>query len=245
MILPASVRYDDEVARADHETGRLLAGLGERAASALVIVAGDHGEAFGEHGEIAHSVFLYDTTLRVPLIIAGPGFGAGAPDADVSLADVLPTVLDVLGLPPRDVDGVSLLPLVNGHTLPPRDLYAETFAPLYDFGWSSLRSVRSGPWKYIAAPGPELYDVVSDAAEAENAILRDGPRARDLAARVAKYSGPEPPPWRTGPGHRRGVEEAPWRAGLCGVKPGGRIGQPPRPEGSPRASRADGAGCAG
>ena len=191
--LPASIRYDDEVARADHETGRLLAGLGERAASALVVVAGDHGEAFGEHGEIAHSVFLYDTTLRVPLIIAGPGFGAGAPDADVSLADVLPTVLDVLGVPPRDVDGVSLLPLVNGHTLPPRDLYAETFAPLYDFGWSSLRSVRSGPWKYIAAPGPELYNVVSDAAEAENAILRDGPRARDLAARVATYSGPEPP----------------------------------------------------
>ena len=74
---PASVRYDDEVARADGEVGRLLAGLGERAASALVIVAGDHGEAFGEHGEIAHSVFLYDTTLRVPLIIAGPGFGAG------------------------------------------------------------------------------------------------------------------------------------------------------------------------
>ena len=72
--LPASIRYDDEVARADVELGRLLAGLGERAASALVIVAGDHGEAFGEHGEIAHSVFLYDTTLRVPLIIAGPGF---------------------------------------------------------------------------------------------------------------------------------------------------------------------------
>ncbi|MCU0252604.1 MAG: sulfatase-like hydrolase/transferase [Vicinamibacterales bacterium] len=191
-VVPALVRYDDEVARADHETGRLLAGLGERAAAALVIVAGDHGEAFGEHGEIAHSVFLYDTTLRVPLIVAGPGFGAGAPDADVSLVDVLPTVVAALGLPPRDVDGVSLLPLVNGHTLPPRDLYAETFAPLFDFGWSSLRSVRSGPWKYIAAPGPELYNVAADVAESENTILRDGPRARDLAARVAKYSGPEP-----------------------------------------------------
>ena len=111
----------------------------------------------------------------------------------MSLVDVLPTVLDALGLPPRDVDGVSLLPLVNGHTLPPRDLYAETFAPLFDFGWSSLRSVRSGPWKYIAAPGPELYNVASDAAEAENRLLRDEPRARDLAARVSKYSGPEPP----------------------------------------------------
>ena len=97
-----------------------------------------------------------------------------------------------LGLPPRDVDGVSLLPLVNGHTLPPRDLYAETFAPLFDFGWSSLRSVRSGPWKCHCGAGPELYNIASDAAEAENTALRDGPRARNLAARVAKSSGPEP-----------------------------------------------------
>ena len=190
--VPALVRYDDEVARADHETGRLLAGLGERAAAALVIVAGDHGEAFGEHGEIAHSVFLYDTTLRVPLVIAGPGVPASARDADVSLVDVFPTVLDAIGLAPRDVDGVSLVPVVKGASIEPRDLYAETFAPLFDFGWSSLRSVRSGPWKYIAAPAPELYNTSSDAAEAENTILRGGARARDLAARVSKYSGPEP-----------------------------------------------------
>jgi len=190
---PASVRYDDEVARADREVGRLLAGLGARVPSALVVVAGDHGEAFGEHGEFAHSVFLYDTTLRVPLIIAGPGFPAAAPAAEVSLVDVAPTVLDALGLPPRDADGVSLLPLAKGGTLAPRDLYAETFAPLFDFGWSSLRSVRSGPWKYIAAPSPELYDVASDAGELRNSLERESSRARDLAARVARYSGPEPP----------------------------------------------------
>jgi Flp pilus assembly protein TadD len=171
----------------------LLAGLGARVPSALVVVAGDHGEAFGEHGEFAHSVFLYDTTLRVPLIIAGPGFPAAAPAAEVSLVDVAPTVLDALGLPPRDADGVSLLPLAKGGTLAPRDLYAETFAPLFDFGWSSLRSVRSGPWKYIAAPSPELYDVASDAGELRNSLERESSRARDLAARVARYSGPEPP----------------------------------------------------
>ena len=165
-----------------------------------MIVAGDHGEAFGEHGEIAHSVFLYDTTLQVPLIAAGPGIAAGPAghDADVSLVDVFPTALDAIGLPPRDVDGVSLMPLVRGHALEPRDLYAETFAPLFDFGWSSLRSVRSGPWKYIAAPAPELYNLTSDAAEEHNDIRRGEERARDLAARVAKYSGPEPPA-ETGP----------------------------------------------
>jgi tetratricopeptide (TPR) repeat protein len=191
---PASVRYDDEVARADVEVGRLLAGLGTRAALSLVIVAGDHGEAFGEHGEIAHSVFLYDTTLRVPLIKAGPGIGGGiASDVDVSLADVLPTVLDALSLAPADVDGVSLVPIVRGASIAPRDLYAETFAPLFDFGWSSLRSVRSGGWKYIAAPTPELYNLASDGGEERNEAVTDPARERDLAARVAKYSGPEPP----------------------------------------------------
>ena len=194
-MLPVSVRYDDEVARTDGEIARLLSGLGERAASALVIVAGDHGEAFGEHGEITHSLFLYDTTLRVPLIMAGPGIGAAPAgrDADVSLVDVFPTVLEAVGLPRRDVDGVSLWPLVRGGSLEPREIYAETFAPLFDFGWSSLRSVRSGPWKFIAAPSPELYDVASDAGEERNAIAREVRRARDLAARVEKYSGPEPP----------------------------------------------------
>ncbi len=191
---PAPVRYDDEVARADAEVGRLLGGLGARAASALVVVAGDHGEAFGEHGEIAHSVFLYDTTLRVPLVVAGPGIGGGTTsDAEVSLADVLPTVLDVLGLPARDVDGVSLLPIVAGGAIAPRELYAETFAPLYDFGWSSLRSVRSGGWKYIAAPSPELYNLAADGGEERNEAGSDPARERELATRVAKYSGPEPP----------------------------------------------------
>ena len=192
--LPASVRYDDEVAIADREVGRLLAGLGKREASALVIVAGDHGEAFGEHGEIAHSVFLYDITLRVPLVMAGPGIrGGGVSDVEVSLADMLPTVLDALELPAADVDGVSLMPLVNDGSIAPRDLYAETFAPLYDFGWSSLRSVRSGGWKYIAAPAPELYNLASDAGEERNEAGREAAREREMATRVAKYSGPEPP----------------------------------------------------
>jgi arylsulfatase A-like enzyme/Tfp pilus assembly protein PilF len=193
--LPPGLRYDDEISRADVEIGRLLAGLGERMSSALVVVAGDHGEAFGEHGEITHSIFLYDTTLRVPLIMAGPGIGPApsAPETDVSLVDVLPTVIDALGLPRHDVDGVSLLPLVRGEAISARDLYAETFAPLLDFGWSSLRSVRSGSWKYIAAPSPELYDLSSDPGEDHSVGAGKERRIGDMATRVAKYSGPELP----------------------------------------------------
>jgi arylsulfatase A-like enzyme/Flp pilus assembly protein TadD len=192
---PPGLRYDDEIARADVEIGRLLAGLGGRLSSALVVVAGDHGEAFGEHGEITHSIFLYDTTLRVPLIMAGPGIGRAQParDADVSLVDVVPTVLDALGLPRRDVDGVSLLPLMRGDALSARDLYAETFAPLLDFGWSSLRSVRSGTRKYIAAPSPELYDLAADPGEERNLEPEQRLLVQDMATRVAKYSGPELP----------------------------------------------------
>jgi arylsulfatase A-like enzyme/Flp pilus assembly protein TadD len=205
--LPAPVRYNDEVAKADSETGRLLAELGDRESSALVVLAGDHGEAFGEHGEIAHSVFLYDTTLRVPLILSGPSVSRAAAslDTDVSLVDVFPTLLEAVGVPARDVDGISLWPLMKGETPAPRDLYAETFAPLFDFGWSSLRSVRSGPWKYIAAPAPELYNLASDAAEEYNDGLRDESLARDLAARVAKYSGPELPT-QTAPGESADAE---------------------------------------
>ncbi|MCX6549675.1 MAG: sulfatase, partial [Acidobacteria bacterium] len=99
--LPAPVRYDDEIARADSAVGRLLAGLGDRAATAVLVLAGDHGEAFGEHGEVTHSVFLYDTTLRVPLIIAGPGIPSARVMTrdDVSLVDVLPTLVALLHRP--------------------------------------------------------------------------------------------------------------------------------------------------
>jgi arylsulfatase A-like enzyme/Flp pilus assembly protein TadD len=213
--LPPGLRYDDEIARADVEIGRLLAGLGERMSSALVVVAGDHGEAFGEHGEITHSVFLYDTTLRVPLIMAGPGIGPApsAPETDVSLVDVFPTVLDALGLPRRDVDGVSLLPLVRGEAISARDLYAETFAPLLDFGWSSLRSVRSGPWKYIAAPSPELYDLSSDPGEDHSVGQGQESRVGNMATRVAKYSGPELP---AAPAGQQPDSEARSRLGALG-----------------------------
>ena len=193
--LPPAVRYDDEVARADREIVRLLAGLAERAASTLVVVAGDHGEAFGEHGEISHSLFVYDTTLRVPLILAGPGIPPLSPpvSAPVSLVDVLPTVLDLCGLPRRDTDGVSLVPTLQGRPIDRRELYAESFAPLLDFGWSSLRAVRSGSLKYIESPQPELFDVDRDPSEEHNLAGSRREEAQRLAARVENWSGAELP----------------------------------------------------
>jgi Flp pilus assembly protein TadD len=189
----ASDRYDDEVASADREIGRLLAAW-RNADDTLVIVTADHGEAFGEHGEIGHSIFVYDTTLRVPLIVAGAGAPAGmVAEGPVSLADLAPTITRWTQLPSLDADGIDLQPLIEGGTAAERTLYAESFAPLLDFGWAPLRSLRRGTAKYIAAPRPELYDVAADPDEDTNVVENRAEQARELAARIDRISGPELP----------------------------------------------------
>jgi arylsulfatase A-like enzyme/Flp pilus assembly protein TadD len=189
---PTIERYDDEIATADREIGRLVAALGGAAADTLVIAAGDHGEAFGEHGEYAHSIFVYDTTLRVPLVMSGPGIPAGARVADaVTLADVAPTVMRALGVPMKDVDGIDLSPAFSRKALPARELYAESFAPLVEFGWAPLRALRTGNRKLIAAPKPELFDIGQDPGETKN--LAGVESTREFEARVNRYSGPDLP----------------------------------------------------
>ena len=183
-------RYDDEIAIADREAGRLLNALGAAAADTAVIVAGDHGEAFGEHGEYAHSIFVYDTTLRVPLIVAAPGVNKTRIADPVTLADVAPTAARLVGETMTDVDGLDLTPSWSGGALPHRELYAESFAPLVEFGWAPLRSIRSDGWKFIAAPTPELYTIDEDAAERNNLAPRETTIARQLAQRADRFSPP-------------------------------------------------------
>ena len=188
-LKPPIERYDGEIAEADRQVGRLVAALAGSQGETLLVVAGDHGEAFGEHGEVAHSHFVYDTTLRVPLLMRGPGVPAGAAVREpASLVDVAPTVTRLLGVPPLDGDGTDLSPAFDGHPLPARDLYAESFAPLLDFGWSPLRTLRSGRWKAIEAPRPELYDLSADPGEERD--LAGGAGAGEplagLLARIAR-----------------------------------------------------------
>jgi arylsulfatase A-like enzyme/Tfp pilus assembly protein PilF len=192
---PARDRYADEVTEADRQVARLLDALGPARESTLIVVAGDHGEAFGEHGEIGHSIFVYDTTLRTPLIIAGPGIAPRVVSEPVSLVDVAPTVAARLGLPRLDSDGIDLVPASGGTSASPgRTIYAESFAPLLDFGWSSLRSVRRGRWKYIAAPRPELYEIDRDAGELTDHRADEPARVKELDALVSRISGPDLPP---------------------------------------------------
>ena len=185
---PVEARYDDEVAEADRQVGRIVSALGTHLPSTLFVVASDHGEAFGEHGEIGHSIFVYDTTLRVPLLLAGPSIETRAVSDNVALVDVAPTVLALLGVGKFDADGINLGPLLRGEALQPRELYAESFAPLLDFGWSALRTVRAGQFKYIAAPRPELYDLAVDPSESTNIVKVSPQRADALDERTLKIS---------------------------------------------------------
>ncbi len=196
---PAIARYDDDVAEADAQVGRLLDGLGDLGAHTLIVAAGDHGEAFGEHGEISHSLFTYDTTLRVPLVFTGAGLAPGTHDGTpVSLIDVAPTIASLAGIGHFDADGRVLLP--GGGNDGRRGLYAESFAPLLDFGWSPLRTIRAGGWTGVlastgAAPDPETVARLQALGYASGRPGRgdrpDPKDRRDLAARFAEVASGE------------------------------------------------------
>ena len=153
--------YDGEIAAADACLGRVTAAAEARAKGRLVIaVTGDHGEALGDHGERTHGFFVYQSTLRVPMILAGPGIPASR-RADVArTVDLLPTILARVGVPaPAGLDGADLLAAARG-----TEAYAETLYP-ETLGWAGLRALRLGALKYIDAPRPELYDLGADPGE--------------------------------------------------------------------------------
>jgi arylsulfatase A-like enzyme/Flp pilus assembly protein TadD len=166
-------KYDGEIAYVDHVLGRLLEQLKDKGLldRTLIVVAGDHGEALGEKKEIDHGLFLYDGTLKVPLIArCGKALPAGlVVPSRVRLIDIMPTILDILGMPvPPGVRGTSLLPYVRGRKRADLPSYIETYYPRENYGWSELRGIIDGPWKYILAPTPELYDLVEDSREEKN-----------------------------------------------------------------------------
>lgn len=174
----AGREYDGEIAYTDECLGHLLRALEEsdRAAETVVVLASDHGEGLGAHEEKTHGIFIYDTTLHVPLIIAGAGAVAGrVVETQVGLSDVLPTILEMLGWPaPKGLPGRSLARLVGrarqdlGEA--GRSLYVESLNPLFSRNWAPLRGLRTPQWKYIDAPQPELYDLKSDPGEMSNSL---------------------------------------------------------------------------
>jgi arylsulfatase A-like enzyme/Tfp pilus assembly protein PilF len=186
--------YDGEVAYVDTLVGQLddaLDRLGLKSQT-LLVVASDHGEGLGEHEETLHGFFVYETTLAVPLIFRGPGIVAGGTiAANVGLVDVLPTTLDLLGVPrPRGFQpsGNSVAGALRGGQGPTHasPQYAESLVPLLHFGWSDLRVLRRGSLKYVLAPRPELYDLASDPHERRNVVDQQPAQAAALRATLAK-----------------------------------------------------------
>ena len=184
--------YDGEIAHVDAELGRLLAAVDP--ARTLIVVTADHGEALGDHGEPDHGFFLYDSTLRIPLIASGAArtgrIAARVVREQVRALDIAPTIADLVGIPAAPSDGASLRPLLEGKVRPdvPVSL-AESWYPRLHFGWSELMSARVGEWKYIAAPKPELYDLRTDPGEQKNLIGERTAVAARLAVEVERLKG--------------------------------------------------------
>jgi arylsulfatase A-like enzyme/Flp pilus assembly protein TadD len=185
--------YDGEVAWSDELVGRLddtLARLG-LAKDALLVVTSDHGEGLGDHGEALHGFFVYQSTLRVPFLVRGPGVVPGTRlGTTVRLVDVFPTVLDLLRVPApvgTRFDGRSLAPALRGEkdTADPVT-YAESLVPLLHFGWSDLRVLREGRFKYIQAPRPELYDLTQDPHEQSDLLAAQASRAQAMRSALGR-----------------------------------------------------------
>ena len=202
----ASAPYDGEIAYTDAAVGKFIEWLRLRGFydNSVIAVMADHGEALGEHGETTHGIFLYDETIRVPLLFKLPhGRFAGARVASrAGLVDVLPTIVQAAGaaVPEQaqaQLQGESLLTLLKpastaakgaAHTpleIPrERSAYAESDYPHRTFGWSSLRSLRTGKYLYIDSPRKELYDQSADANAEHNLASTSSAVAGTLAAQL-------------------------------------------------------------
>ena len=177
--------YDGEVAYADAQLGRLLDALTARAliGRTLVIVAGDHGESLGDHGEPTHGLLVYEKAVRVPLVFAGPGVPRVDSRDGANLVDVVPTAARLLGLhPPPSTDGRMLF---NQHgNSPEAESYFETEYPT-TAGFAALHGIVAGRWKFIGGAEPaELYDLAADPGEQNDLSASRASIAVAMAARV-------------------------------------------------------------
>ena len=157
---------------------------------AIVIVTADHGESLGEHREMDHGIFLYESVLRVPLIVRA-GLAPRRVAEVVRLTDVMPTILDLLRLPLPALDGTSLVDVMRGHGGPELEAYAESLYP-ERHGWAPLFSLRSDRFKFIDAPRPELYDLRLDPFEQRNIVGQRQSLVAALQARLRTQVRREP-----------------------------------------------------
>src|SRR4051812_18694670 len=198
----ASRPYFGEVAAVDAALAPLFDGLRSASQRTLVVVTGDHGEALGDHGEVTHGLFAYESTLRVPLIIAEIG-GSSATDvagvrpqpdrAPARYVDILPTILEAVGQPlPADLPGRSLLTAAERADVTARPSYFEAMSAMLNRGWAPLNGVLVDREKYIDVPIAERYDLAADPIEQVNLAGKAVARDRTLAPALRGFNAPPP-----------------------------------------------------
>lgn len=200
-INSTSTLYDGEVAFVDTCLGKIIddlktANLLERT---LVVIVGDHGEAFGEHQEYGHAIFCYEQNLKVPLVFYNPRVFTGKLKGlrvknRVNLVDIMPTILELYGQKvPEQIQGQSFVHLLTGAPeKKERTFYIESMHGKEEMGWAPLAGIIYEQYKYISLPEPEMYDLTTDSSEKNNLFWNKNRLARDLDKRlmnlVSRYS---------------------------------------------------------
>ncbi|MDF1561784.1 MAG: sulfatase-like hydrolase/transferase [Deltaproteobacteria bacterium] len=200
--------YAAGIAYVDRVVGELVAGyrrLGRYDRAAMVITS-DHGESLGEHGEATHSVFIYDATQRIPLVLRGPGLPGGRQvETQARLIDVMPTLLALAGLEvPARVRGRDLRGLIEGSDQE-EPAYIESWVPRLQYGWHELTGLRTGGWKLISGSEDELYDLKGDPREKENLFSvqkEKGEKLRGLLGKLTRAPAGEEAALELDPGTR-------------------------------------------
>ena len=182
--------YDGEIAFADSQIGRVLDAL--RASGhdrdTLIVVLADHGEGLGDHHELTHAVLIYQSTMRVPFIVAGPRVPSGTVvRGRVATIDVVPTVLGLLGLSPdRRLVGRDLRPLLEGRPIAQDPVYGESLFGRLNCRWAALRSWVRDDWKLIAGSEPELYNLADDPGEQRNLAVAESDRVARMTGELQR-----------------------------------------------------------
>jgi arylsulfatase A-like enzyme/Flp pilus assembly protein TadD len=192
----ASNLYAGEVAYADSEISRLLNALKQSGdyENSLIVATSDHGESLGEHREHEHGFFVYEPTVRIPLIFKLPASyqaGKKKPALIAQTVDIVPTILQVLGIPQQPswkIEGRGLLSAMLGKPAAAGSAYAETLYPRSTFGWSELQMLREGKFKFILAPEAELYDLSQDPGETRNLYSSNQSISNQMRDRIRTLS---------------------------------------------------------
>ena len=184
--------YDRALSSVDAAVGKLVATLRAQKIfeDAVIVVTADHGQALGDHGEETHGVFLYDETIRVPLLIKLPQqqMAAKRVPGRVRLVDVAPTILEAAGIAvPSQMQGQSLLRVARTNPAADQAVYSRADFPQQAFGWSGLESWRAGKYLYVRAPRPELYDLTADPGAVHNLAPSSKATLDTIAAQLQAF----------------------------------------------------------